>query len=131
MAAAARPLQAQPARRTEAAAAGAIYVLYLLTFFSAGLTAVAGAVWAHRARRGAEPWVLTHLQRQTRLFWTGLLIAVPLLVLNLVGEVLKWVLIGFPILWLVWLVAVLAGAWFLWKSATGLLRLSQGRPAKG
>ncbi len=112
-------------------AAGAVYILFLLTFFTAGLTAVVGAVVAYLARPGAEEWVRSHFRRQDRLFWTLVIVGLPLVVLGFIGGVLKWVLVGFPILWFTWIAWVVLGAWFLISTVRGLIRLHAGRSAKG
>lgn len=57
-------------------AAGAVYVLYALAFFTAGLSAVAGVVMAQFARGGADDWVRSHFARQTRLAGAWFLFAI-------------------------------------------------------
>lgn len=54
---------------------GAAIVVYML-FLGSVLTVVTapiGVLVAHLKRRGAEPWVQSHLQFQIRTFWLGML----------------------------------------------------------
>ncbi|WP_280546960.1 MULTISPECIES: hypothetical protein [unclassified Halomonas] len=54
---------------------GAAIVVYMLFLGSvlAVVTAPVGVLIAHLKRRGAEPWVQSHLQFQIRTFWLGVL----------------------------------------------------------
>ncbi len=54
---------------------GTAIVIYLLLLGSVltVVTAPVGVLLAHLRRRGAEPWVATHLQFQIRTFWLGVL----------------------------------------------------------
>ncbi len=108
--------------------ANAVYVLFLLAPFTAGLTALAGAVWAAKARGGASEPARAHLGHQLGLFWLGLVLALPIAVLSLIGKV---PILGIPFGALGWLLGLLLAVWWLWKAGTGLLRMSGGRPPKG
>ena len=118
-------LDAEAGGRT---AASAVYVLYLLAPFTAGLTAIGGVVWAWNARGEAAEPARAHLGHQIGLFWLGLLWAVPIVVLGLIGEI---PILGLPFGFLGWAIGGLVALWWLWRAGTGLLRVSGGRPPKG
>jgi len=105
-----------------------VYVLFLLAPFTAGLTALGGAVWAWNARSRAELIPREHLGHQLGLFWLGLVLAIPIAIFGLIGEI---PILGIPFALLGWVLGLLLAAWWLWRSLTGLLRVSGGRPPKG
>lgn len=92
----------------------AVYVLYLLSYLTGGLTAVVGVIIAHVQVGHADPLQTTHYRFQIRTFWVGLLYLI-------VGVILAFVLVGFLVL--LW--------WFIWslvRSIKGLLALNENRP---
>ena len=107
-------------------AAGAVYILFILAPFTGGLTALVGWVVTLAARRGAAGAPREHMGRQARLFWTALILALPVLVLSLVGEI---PILGIPFALLGWLLGGLIAIWFVLTSFFGLLRLQRGGPA--
>ncbi|MFZ2029898.1 MAG: hypothetical protein WAU68_06300 [Vitreimonas sp.] len=109
-------------------AAFLVYGLYLLSIPSAAILALIGVIVALSSRDGASPLARSHLDDQIRIwmiaFWWG----VFLLVAAVIGAILTFVLIGFPILWIVGGLGFLVMVWFTIKSALGLLALMDGRP---
>jgi uncharacterized membrane protein len=105
-------------------AASVVYVLFLLAPFTVGLTALGGLLVALKTRRDAADPPRAHLGHQVGLFWLGLLWAVPLVVLGLFGAI---PILGLPFDFLKWVLGALVALWWLWRSATGLMRLSGGR----
>jgi uncharacterized membrane protein len=92
----------------------AVYVLYLVSFFTGGITALAGVIIAHTQADRADPLSNSHFQFQIRAFWIGLLYLV-------VGIITVVVVIG--VLILLW--------WFVWtlvRCIKGLLALNAGEP---
>lgn len=108
-----------------------VYVLYALAPFTAGLAALGGVFWAFSARPGAAGPPREHLSHQVGVFWVGLAWAIPIAVMAFVGNLLKIILIGFPIAGLAWLFGLVLAVWWLWKTIVGALRLTSGRPPKG
>ena len=104
-------------------AALAVWALYLLSIRSSGLLALLGVIVAYVARDGASSWARTHFDAQIALWWTAALWAVGLAVAGFIALALTLVLIGFPLLWLVWLIGALVAIWFTVRSAIGLYRL--------
>ncbi|HYF22823.1 MAG TPA: hypothetical protein VD929_05430 [Caulobacteraceae bacterium] len=104
----------------------AVYVIYLVGVFSANLLSPIGVIVAYAVRGGADPWVRTHLDRQIKLFWTVIFWTVGLILL---AVVLTPILVGV----IIWFLLVPAGLiltiWFAVKSALGLMRLLDNRPA--
>ncbi len=91
----------------------AVYILYLLGFFT-GLTAVIGVIIASMQGDRADPVSRTHFRFQIRTFWIGLLFVV-------VGVVALHVVIGGLIL-LWWVI------WTLIRCVKGVLALNAGEP---
>jgi uncharacterized membrane protein len=109
-------------------AATAVYVLFLLAPFTGGLTALAGFILAVATRGDADARPREHLLRQGRLFWTGLLLALPVVILSWIGEV---PILGIPFAFLGWVLGFLIAAWFVVTSFFGLLRLRSDRSPRG
>ena len=93
----------------------AVYALYLVGFFTAFLTAIAGVIIAYVVRADAPEWLKSHYEFQIRTFWGGL-----------IGSVVGLILI--PALGLGFLVWLAAGLWFLVRSVAGLGQLLNNKP---
>ena len=93
-----------------------VYGLYLLSLFT-GIPAFLGVVIAY-VKRGSSRGTIyeSHYSYAIRTFWWGLFWLV-------VAIVLKFLLVGFVILGLLW-------CWFLWRSAKGWLVLLDDRPIR-
>ena len=107
------PGSGQPAVSTTQVAL-IVYILYLVSYVTGGLTALVGVIIAHVQVDNADPMLASHYRFQIRTFWIGLFYIV-------VGFILAWVFIGI----LVWL------WWFLWsivRIIKGLLLLNENRP---
>ncbi|MDI5891182.1 DUF4870 family protein [Halomonas rhizosphaerae] len=107
---------------------GAAIVVYMLFLGSvlAVVTAPVGVLIAHLKRRGAEPWVQSHLQFQIRTFWLGMLggglFVATWHLLGLVGApaVAPWAL-GY-----VYFTACLI--WMVARCGVGISRLTSNQP---
>jgi uncharacterized membrane protein len=91
----------------------AVYVLYLLGFFT-GFTAIVGAIIAYMQSDRADEIARTHFRFQTKTFLVGLLyvfIAAITLHVGIGGLVLLW--------WVIWTVV---------RCTKGLLALNAGEP---
>ena len=84
------------------AAAGVVWLLYLLAIPSANLLAVVGVVVAYAMRGNATGWVRAHFDDQIRLFWA-------------------------VIVWFILLCILLFVSAFTVKSVLGLIGVVQGR----
>lgn len=82
--------------------------------FFFGITPFIGALFAYANRRDAPPVLATHYDAAIRTFWITL-------VVGFIGAVLTWVLIGFAILFVLWL-------WTIWQAVRGIQKVSAGRP---
>ena len=108
--------------------ASAVYALYTVAPFTLGLLTLLGAFLAYRAKGEARGVVRAHLDRQTRLFWMVLVLAVPVLLLRVVGVI---PVLGWPFDALAWVLGGLISIWLVLSSVFGFLRLQSGRPPKG
>lgn len=104
-----------------------VYGLYLLSIPSFALFALLGVIVALSARDGASPFARSHLNDQIRIwfvaFWWGVVLAIA----TVFGWMLTPILIGFPILAIVGIIALIVMIWFTIKSFFGLLALLDGR----
>ena len=85
-----------------------------LAGFFIPLTPFIGVVFAYINRRNADPVLATHYSAAISTFWITLIV-------GFIGGILTWVLIGFPILWLL-------AIWTVWRSIRGMMKVSAGRP---
>ena len=108
-----KAVTARPPMISDYGLALAVYILYLLGFFT-GLTAVIGLIIASMQGDRADPVSRTHFRFQIRTFWIGLLFVV-------VGVVALHVVIGGLIL-LWWVI------WTLIRCVKGVLALNAGEP---
>ena len=91
-----------------------VYILYFVSYFTGGLSALVGVIIAHVQIGNADPILRTHYQFQISTFWIGLLYVV-------VGVILCIVLVGIAVLF--W--------WFIWslvRSIKGVLALNENKP---
>jgi uncharacterized membrane protein len=117
------PPTVQPGR----AAALIVYVLYLLSIPSFAIFALIGVILALVSRDEAGPLARAHLDDQVRIWFIAFWWAVGLAIVAVIGAILTFVLIGFPILWLVGLTGLIVMIWFTVKSLLGVLALLDGR----
>ena len=109
------------------AAAGVVWLLYLLAIPSANLLAVVGVVVAYAMRGNATGWVRAHFDDQIRLFWAVIVWFILLCVVLFVSAVLSVVLIGIPFLIAAGIAMLVLFIWFTVKSVLGLIGVVQGR----
>ncbi len=102
-----------------------IYGLYLLGLVN-GLTILVGLVLAYANRDRAGPNMATHHRFLIMTFWIGLVAALVLGAMTLIGVVLSIVLIGIPILLLAGLLWCALVVWFFVRCVAGLIHLSNG-----
>jgi uncharacterized membrane protein len=91
-----------------------VYILYLVSYVTGGLTALVGVIIAHVQVDNADPMLASHYRFQIRTFWIGLFYIV-------VGFILAWVFIGL-VVWLWWFI------WSIIRIIKGLLLLNENRP---
>ncbi len=109
------------------AAAGVVWLLYLLTGPSGGLTAVIGVIVAYAVRGTTSGWVLGHLNDQIKLFWSTLVWMILLGLFWLVSLIFTAIIIGLPFLIAATIAIVVLFIWAMVKSVLGLIGVVQGR----
>jgi len=91
-----------------------VYILYLVSYVTGGLTWIIGVIIAHVQIGSADPLLASHYRFQIRTFWIGILYII-------VGCVLLFIFVG-----------LLVFAWlFIWsiiRNVKGLLLLNENRP---
>jgi uncharacterized membrane protein len=111
-------------------AAFIVYVLYLLSIPSFAVFALVGVIVALVSREGSGPLARAHLNDQVAFWFTAFWWAIGIVVATLAGWILTVILVGFPILMLAWIAALIVGIWFTVKSLLGLLKLLDNRPPR-
>lgn len=106
-----------------------VYGLYLLSIPSFALFALVGVILAYLGRDGAGPVARQHMNEQIRIWWVAFAWSLAILIISAIGWALTIVLIGFPIIWVAALLALIVGIWFTIKSALGLVALLNQRGA--
>lgn len=109
------------------AAAGVVWLLYLLAIPSANLLALVGLVVAYAVRGSSSGWVRAHFDDQIRLFWSVIVWFILLCIVLIVAVPLSLVLIGIPFLIAAGIAMVVLFIWFTVKSVLGLIGVIQGR----
>jgi uncharacterized membrane protein len=92
-----------------------IYVLYALSYFTGGITAIVGIIINNvKKDEVAGTWLESHFRWQIRTFWFGLL----------------WVVIGWAtILFLIGMVILFANfCWIIYRIVKGWLNLNDNKP---
>jgi uncharacterized membrane protein len=93
-----------------------VYVLYALSFLY-GITMIIGVIIAYVKRDDVRgTWLESHFRWQIATFWWGLLFGV-------IGLVLALAMVGFVVLFAVWV-------WAIYRVVKGWLRLNDGRPVE-
>ena len=109
------------------AAALTVYILYLLTIPSGGMTTLIGMVVAYLTSHGAAGVWRTHLRSQMRAGALWFVWGVGIFVVLILGTVLKLILIGFVIVWVAGLAYLALLIWFTVKSVLGLIAMLENR----
>lgn len=95
-------------------AANLVYILYLVSFFTMGLTALMGLVLAFLNKSKAPEWLKTHYDFLIGTFWKGLLFMVASMFLSIIY-------IGF-------LSALATVVWLIIRCIKGLKAVSNEQP---
>jgi uncharacterized membrane protein len=106
----------------------AIYILYLLGFFTGGVTAVIGLVMAYLLKGAAGPRAFSHYVFAIRTFWLTLVWALIGSVVLGVGCLLAAILIGIPILVVAGIGFCILPIWFTVRCVLGLIAALDDRP---
>ena len=98
-----------------------IYILYLLGFFSGGVTAVVGLIMAYMLKGAAGPRAYSHYVFAIRTFWLTLVWSLIGAAVLGVGCLLSVVLIGIPILVVAGIGLCILPIWFAVRCVIGLI----------
>ena len=106
------------------------YILYILGFFTAGITAVVGVVLAYWKRSRSFGIVRSHLNWQIRIFWHGLLAFLTIGILHAVIVGLGFITFGVGLVFMVipWTLGIVWLVWTIWAIVRGMRRLRHHQP---
>lgn len=116
-----------PAPERGRSSAFIVYVLYLLSIPSAAIFALLGVIVALAGRDGSGPLARSHLEYQTRIWFTAFWWTIALAILGVIGWI-TFIIGGFVLVWLAGLGALVLYLWFTVVSLFGLLALLDNRP---
>jgi len=116
-----------PAPEPGRSSAFIVYVLYLLSIPSAAIFALLGVIVALAGRDGSGPLARSHLEYQTRIWFTAFWWTIALAILGVIGWI-TFIIGGFVLVWLAGLGALVLYLWFTVVSLFGLLALLDNRP---
>jgi uncharacterized membrane protein len=104
-----------------------IYALYLLGFFTGGVTTLIGLVMAYVLKGGAGPRAYSHYVFAIRTFWRTLVWTLVISVVLAVGCVLSFILVGIPILIVAAAGFCVLPIWFAVRCVVGLIAALEDR----
>lgn len=117
-----------PAPQAGRSAALLVYGLYLLSIPSFAIFALLGVIVALASKDGASPVARSHLDYQVRIWFTAFWWTIGLAILAVIGWITAIILVGFVLIWIAGLGALILYIWFTVVSALGLLALLDNRP---
>lgn len=117
-----------PAAEPGRGSAVAVYILFLLSIPSASLFALLGVILALAAKDGSGPLARSHLNYQTRIWFTAFWWTIGFAILWGLGVLTSVIGIGFLLIGAAWLGAGILFIWFTIVSLLGLLALIDNRP---
>ncbi|MEZ5955984.1 MAG: hypothetical protein R3C27_02055, partial [Hyphomonadaceae bacterium] len=106
----------------------AVYVCYLLSIPSASLFALLGVIIALSTKSGSGPLARSHLNYQTRIWFTAFWWTIGFAILWGLGVLTAVIGVGFVLIGIAWLGAGALFIWFTVVSLLGLLALLDNRP---
>jgi len=106
-----------------------IYVLYLLGFFTGGVSTVIGVVMAYALKGAASPLAYSHYVAAIRIFWLTLVWALIGGVVLGVGCLLSLILVGIPIVIGAGIGFCILPIWFVVRCVIGLIAVLEDRPS--
>jgi uncharacterized membrane protein len=107
-----------------------IYLLYLISIFTGGATAVIGLIMAYVLKSRAGPRAYSHYVFAIRTFWLPVVWSLVGLVVLGVGCVLSLILVGIPIVILAIIGFCILPIWFMARSVIGLIAALDDRPCE-
>jgi len=105
-----------------------VYILYLLGFFTGGVSAVIGLIMAYMLRGAAGPRAYSHYAFAISTFWLTVVWAVIGGVVLGVGCILSFILVGFPIMIAAGVGFCILPIWFVLRCVRGLIAALDDRP---
>ncbi len=105
-----------------------VYVLYLLGFFTGGVSTVIGLIMAYMLKGAAGPRAYSHYVFAIRTFWLTLAWSVILGMALAIGCVLAAILIGIPMLVVGGIGLCILPIWFAVRCVLGLIAALDDRP---
>jgi uncharacterized membrane protein len=107
-----------------------LYILYLLGFFTGGVTTVIGLIIAYVQKGDAGPRAFSHYVFAIRTFWLTVVWALVGGVVMGIGCLLAAILIGIPILAVAGIGFCILPIWFTVRCGLGLVAALDDRPVE-
>lgn len=102
-----------------------VYVLFLLSFVTMGVTGLVGVILAYANRSVAGPRMASHHTFQIRTFWIGFAAMLFGATLFFWGAIFSLILIGIPFLIMGKLLLAATTVWYAVRCVVGLIKASQ------
>lgn len=93
-----------------------IYILYLASYFTGGLAALVGVIWAYVIKNDCSGIERQHIDGLIKLFWINLI--------SIIVIVISWVFVIGIVLSIVWVI------WSLYVTIRGLIRINNNKSPK-
>jgi len=107
-----------------------VYILYLLSLLTGGLTFIIGVVIAYMNKDDSEEWLQSHYYFQVRTFWIGVVFMGIVGLLFVIGTLLLVLVVGALIIPIAWALFWLVFIWLVIRCVKGIKSIdaSQSHP---
>jgi uncharacterized membrane protein len=105
-----------------------VYILFILGWASAGLTALVGFVMAYSLKGKSADWVRTHYVFAIRTAWLALIGWVFVGLLLVLGTPLTLIFVGFLLWKLAFVLGGLIGVWVTVRCVVGMIYAARSEP---
>ena len=105
-----------------------VYILYLVSLLTGGLTFIIGVVIAYMNKDDSEEWLQSHYHFQIRTFWIGVVFMGAVGLLFAIGTLLLAILVGFLIVPIAWVFFWLTFIWLVIRCVKGIKQVDERQP---
>lgn len=105
-----------------------VYILYMVSLLTGGLTFIIGVVIAYMNKDDSEEWLQSHYHFQIRTFWIGVVFMGVAGLLFAIGTLLLAIVVGFLIIPIAWAFFWLAFIWLVIRCVKGIKSIDDKQP---